>query len=116
MNAVILLAAVVLSPVEANIRHEYAQDVAAMRAEGVCEHTVAVVAHRLRREIGEEYKAMLPCELRDAVRVRNIKKYGDPLGPTYCWLVARGRSDTQIADAAGRVGGKDLFGATAEEK
>jgi hypothetical protein len=39
---------------------------------------------------------------------RNLREYGDKLGPSIEWLRARGKSWEQIIQSAIRPGGKDL--------
>jgi hypothetical protein len=61
-----------------------------------------------RRAIGEAFKDMTPPELREQIYARNLKTYGDKLGPSVDWLRAQGKSWGQIIESAVRTGGKDL--------
>lgn len=42
------------------------------------------------------------------IRERNLQKYGDPVGPTEEYFIARGLSDDQMIESAMRTGGEDL--------
>jgi RHS repeat-associated protein len=80
-----------------------------MLAEG---EDVEVVARRLnaaRRAIGVKYKNKTPEALREKIYERNMKLYGDPLGPTADFLhINMKKSWDQIIESSSRTGGKDL--------
>lgn len=63
---------------------------------------VARQAHSLRREIGIKYKDITPEPSRDRIYARNLKKYGDSLGPTIEYLRAIGKTWLQIIESASR--------------
>ncbi|MEG3909633.1 hypothetical protein QT979_17385 [Microcoleus sp. w2-18bC1] len=63
---------------------------------------VARQAHSLRREIGIKYKDLTPEPSRDRIYARNLKKYGDSLGPTIEYLRAIGKTWLQILESASR--------------
>ena len=69
----------------------------------------AKILHELRRTIGEKYKNRTLGWLKKIIYCRNVKKYGDYLGPTHEKLSAQGKSDAQIIKSAARTGGQDLF-------
>jgi len=47
-----------------------------------------------------KYKDATPQPLRDFIYERNIKEYGDPLRPTFEWLIEEGRTFEQIVNSA----------------
>jgi hypothetical protein len=61
-----------------------------------------------RRAIGEAFKEITPPALRETIYARNLKIYGDRLGPSVDWLRAHGKTWDQIIGSAVRTGGKDL--------
>jgi len=63
---------------------------------------IARQAHSFRREIGIKYKDITPEPLRDRIYARNLKKYGDALGPTIEYLRAAGKTWLQIMESASR--------------
>lgn len=80
-----------------------------LRREGYCEESVARAAHLLRREIGQEYKAISSPAMQAKIRERNLAKYGDPLGPTIDYLRAKGLTWREIAEGACTPGGEDVI-------
>lgn len=62
----------------------------------------------MRRDLGEAFKGLTPTEMLKEITERNIKVYGDPLGPSIDWLRQRGRSWLDIINGAARPGGRDL--------
>ena len=80
-----------------------------LRAEGLCEESVARTAHQLRRDIGQEYKAITSVDMREKIRKRNLAKYGDPLGPTIHYLRAKGLDWREIIAGACSPGGEDVI-------
>lgn len=79
-----------------------------MQKNGHTEEEIARTLHKLRRDLGEKYKNLTPSENREIIYSRNLKKYGDKLGPTIEWLRAQGQSWDAIAESASRTGGRDL--------
>lgn len=80
----------------------------AMRASGTSPEKIARTLHAERRALGVKYKDLTPEPLRSEIYARNIKKYGDPLGPSIDWLRGRGKSWEAIIETAARPGGADL--------
>ncbi|MET9018218.1 hypothetical protein ABZX74_46660 [Streptomyces olivaceoviridis] len=76
--------------------------------EGVSSEDTARGLHAMRRAIGVKYKNLTPEEKRAEIFERNLRKYGDPLGPSVEWLRKRGKSWEEISDSAVRTGGEDL--------
>jgi filamentous hemagglutinin len=79
-----------------------------MRAAGATPEQVARQVSGLRRELGVKYKNITPPEKLEEIYARNLKKYGDKLGPTIDFLRAKGKTWEQITESASRAGGKDL--------
>jgi hypothetical protein len=79
-----------------------------MRAAGATPEQVARQVHQLRREIGVQYKDLTPPVKLAEIYERNMRVYGDKLGPSIDWLRAKGKSWEQITESASRSGGKDL--------
>jgi hypothetical protein len=78
---------------------------------GVEVEHVARRLHRKRRAIGVRYKLQTPLFGKRgqlAVYRRNLRKYGNPLGPSVEWLRSRGRTWEEICGSACRTGGRDL--------
>ncbi len=98
------------------LRQHYIQDVQQkvgslvqeLRQAGASDEQIARAANAERRAIGQEYKDATPEPMKSQIYGRNEEKYGDPLGPTYDYLKAQGKTDQQIIDASQRTGGGDL--------
>jgi archaellum component FlaC len=71
---------------------------------------IARMVSQMRRDLGIKYKDMTPPELREIYYEANIKKYGDPLGPTIEYLRSRGNTWEEIIASACREGGRGLPG------
>lgn len=82
--------------------------VSKMRAGGSSSEEIARALHGLRRELGVKYKSLTPDNVLQQIYQRNLKKYGDKLGPTIDYLRQQGKSWDDIIDSAIRTGGKDL--------
>jgi hypothetical protein len=80
----------------------------AMRAEGHSEEDIARAVSAERRALGVQYKARTPPDELAQIHERNLKIYGDKLGPTIEWHRNAGRSWEQIIESASRPGGGDL--------
>jgi RHS repeat-associated protein len=78
------------------------------RAAGMSVDDTARMLHGLRRELGRKFKELTPALERERIRVRNLQKYGDELGPTIEYFRSRGESWQEILDSACRPGGRDL--------
>ncbi len=71
---------------------------------------VARTVSQMRRDLGVKYKDMTPPELRERIYTRNIKEYGDPLGPSIDHLrIVDKKSWEEIIESACKVGGADLL-------
>jgi hypothetical protein len=79
-----------------------------MRAAGATPEQVARQVSGMRRELGVKYKNITPPEKLEEIYARNLKNYGDKLGPTIDFLRAKGKTWEQITESASRAGGKDL--------
>jgi hypothetical protein len=67
--------------------------------------------HAMRRRLGLRYKLRTPvfgAKGLISITRRNLRKYGDPLGPSVEQLRARGRTWEQISESACRPGGNDV--------
>ncbi|MDH1551417.1 MULTISPECIES: DUF6861 domain-containing protein [Pseudomonas] len=85
------------------------QRVAAMRGSTESLEAIAKFAYSSRTKIKLKYREFTPPDLLKTIDERNIGKYGDKLGPTFEWLVEKGKSFEQIIESATRSGGGDLF-------
>ncbi|MBW1903109.1 MAG: hypothetical protein JRJ20_15995 [Deltaproteobacteria bacterium] len=99
----------------APLRQEYIKEVVslelkafAMEEEGVSLEIIAKTLHAERRKIGEKYKDLTPEGLRKNIYVRNIKQYGDPLGPSIDYLRGKGKPWEDIIKSASKPSGKDI--------
>ncbi|MCS6912999.1 MAG: hypothetical protein RMK29_18415 [Myxococcales bacterium] len=78
------------------LRQAYERDVArlAERAaelerSGMSLEDIARTLHKERRELGIRYKDVTPQPLRDYIYEINMQRYGDPLGPSFDYLVRK---------------------------
>jgi hypothetical protein len=85
-----------------------ADEVAAWQKAGADPELIAREAWANRRALGIQYKNITPADELARIQARNLKKYGDPLGPSIEWLRSRGRTWEQIIESATRTGGRDL--------
>jgi hypothetical protein len=81
---------------------------AGMRAAGSTPEEIALRLHTKRRVIALRYKYLTAPEARGSIYQRNLRKYGDQLGPTIEYLRNTGKSWEAIIESASRAGGKDL--------
>jgi len=74
---------------------------------GVITEADAKALYEARRSLGIEFKDQTPTPLRDFIYERNITKYdGDPLGPTWEWMMDNYDGDyLEITEAAARPAG-----------
>lgn len=101
------------------LRKRYEAEVQALRqlraeleARGIDVEQIAREPHRQRRAIGLRYKLRTPVFGRRgqiAIYRRNMRKYGNLLGPSIDWLRLRGRTWEEICEGACRAGGRDLL-------
>lgn len=63
---------------------------------------LAQQAHQARRDLGVQYKHLTPEPLRDYIYAINQQRYGDPLGPTFDYLLQQGRTYTDIIHSSAR--------------
>lgn len=66
-----------------------------MREDGIAEDEIAKGAHQARRDLGQQFKDNTDPALREVIYKRNLKVYGDPLGPKYEDLKRGYRIDDQ---------------------
>ena len=67
---------------------------------------------RLTKDVvdnGSRERMTAPPELLEKILERNMRVYGDPLGPTVERLRNQGKTWEQIIESASRPGGKDIF-------
>lgn len=67
-----------------------------------------VSIHQIRRKLGLQYKDLTAPDKLAGIYERNMRVYGDKLGPSIDWLRGKGKSWEQITESASRSGGKDL--------
>lgn len=79
-----------------------------MRGAGVSLEDIARAMHAQRRSVGELFKDLTPEPLQTQIFDRNIRRYGDPPGPSVDWLRAQGKTWEEIIEGATRTGGQDL--------
>lgn len=72
-----------------------------LRSEGKSEEQIAREMHRLRRELGRQYKEAAPPLFRAYIYAATATRYGDPLGPTYEMLREK-KTCQQIIESATR--------------
>lgn len=97
------------------LRRQYVEEVQflagkaeTMRLSGATQEEIARTLHADRRALGVKYKNLTPPAKLEEIYQRNLKKYGDKLGPTVEWLRERGKSWDDIIHSASRTGGRDL--------
>ncbi|MFJ4393623.1 DUF6861 domain-containing protein [Pseudomonas sp. NPDC089396] len=88
---------------------ELQQQVSAMKASGATSKAIAEFAYSSRTTLKLKYREFTPPDLLKVIDERNMGKYGDKIGPTFEWLVIKGKSFDQIIESATRSGGGDLF-------
>lgn len=76
---------------------------------------IARQAHSLRHQIGLKYKELTPQQERDCIYARNLKRYGEPLGPTIEYLRVIGKTWLQIIESASRPNPGDINDILREE-
>ncbi len=74
---------------------------AILRSEGLSEEQTAREMHRLRRDLGRQYKDAAPPLFRAYIYAATAARYGDPLGPTYEMLREK-KTCQQIIESASR--------------
>ncbi len=74
---------------------------AKLRSEGLSEEQIAREMHKLRRELGRQFKEAAPPLFREYIYAATAAKYGDPLGPTYEQLRGE-KTCQQIIESAAR--------------
>ncbi len=79
-----------------------AENIVNWRSIGLSTQQIARNAWELRRELGVRFKDLTPQPLRDAIYQRNLATYGDPLGPTWEYLITR-KTFEQIISSASRA-------------
>jgi hypothetical protein len=80
-----------------------------LRAAGKTPEEIARTLHQMRRDIGIKYKDLTPAEKMAEIHARNLKEYGDKLGPSIDYLRrVKEKSWDEIIESSSRTGGKDL--------
>ncbi|MBN1254276.1 MAG: VCBS repeat-containing protein [Deltaproteobacteria bacterium] len=79
-----------------------------MEVAGIPRENIAKLLHAQRRALGVKYKNLTPPKKLEEIYQRNLRKYGDQLGPSIEWLRAKGKTWNQIIESATETGGKDL--------
>ena len=105
-------------PGKTPLRQRYEAEVRALAdlhtdltAAGVEIEQVARELHKRRRAIGLRYKLRTPVRGKQgqiAIYRRNLRRYGNPFGPSVVWLRRRGRTWEEICESASRTDGRDL--------
>ncbi len=61
-----------------------------LRSQGKTDEEIARTVSQMRRDLGVQYKDATPPTLREYIYELNESRYnGDPLGPTFDWLMER---------------------------
>src|SRR5690606_35736905 len=81
---------------------------AAMRQAGSSPEQIARALHAERNALKARFRELSPPDAVRRFEQRNIKRYGDPLGPSIDQLRGAGKSWEQIVESATRSGGRDL--------
>nr|WP_245947936.1 DUF637 domain-containing protein [Halomonas montanilacus] len=89
--------------------YDLQQSVDAFRATGADLEDVARYAYSARSELKVKYREYTPPEVLETINARNLQRYGDEVGPTFDYLVDKGKTSDQIIESATRAGGGDLF-------
>jgi hypothetical protein len=91
------------------LRQAYESEVAGLKAygdellsSGMSEEKVAQALNQARRDLGIKYKNATPQPLRDYIYEINRGRYGDELGPTYDYLIGKGKNDIDIINSSSR--------------
>ncbi|HBF36150.1 MAG TPA: hypothetical protein DDW50_02390 [Firmicutes bacterium] len=80
-----------------------AETAAKMRQQGFKDEEMARSLSQMRRKLGVQYKDVSPPILREYIYEVNMRRYNDPLGPDFKWLMRKYDGDyTQIIEAATR--------------
>ncbi|MEK6334072.1 MAG: LamG-like jellyroll fold domain-containing protein [Acidobacteriota bacterium] len=85
-----------------------ADKAAYLKTTGHSVEEIAIQLHAERRALGVKYKDITPPEILQKILERNLRKYGDELGPSIDWLRRQGKSWKDIIESASRPGGGDL--------
>lgn len=99
----------------AKMRDEYEAEVKALRGVAASmqgnksEEEIARHVSAERRKLGIKYKDLTPADKREQIYARNLKKYGDKLGPTPDYLRGKGKSWGDITEGACNPGGEDII-------
>jgi len=84
---------------------------AEMKKAGSTSEEIARTVHKMRRDLGIKYKDMTPVSLRKQIYARNLRDYGDELGPTIDYLRnTKGYSWERIIESSSKPGGSNIFG------
>jgi hypothetical protein len=75
-----------------------------LQAQGKGPEEIARTLNEARRQIGVKYKDLTPPDILEQIYARNLRDYGDKLGPTVDWLRAHNKTWEQIAESASKPG------------
>jgi hypothetical protein len=78
------------------------------RAAGQNAEATARFLNAERNALKVQYRNLGPADAAKQFELRNIEKYGNPIGPTIEQLRAQGKTWEQIIGSASRPGGSDL--------
>ena len=97
------------------LRQAYVDEVAGLanrakelRNAGHSTEQIARTLHAKRNALKLKYRKLSPADKIRQFEQRNLKKYGDPLGPSITQLRVAGKSWDDIIKSATRPGGSDL--------
>jgi hypothetical protein len=79
-----------------------------MKYKGMSDEQIARVLHAERRQLGVEYKDLTPPDILEGIYQRNLKTYGDKLGPSIEQLIKDGKSWQDIIESSSRPGGSGV--------
>lgn len=81
---------------------------ASARAAGQNAEATARMVHAERNALKLQYRELTPANMVEQFELRNIQKYGNPVGPSIDQLRASGKTWEQIIESASRSGEADL--------
>jgi hypothetical protein len=82
-------------------------DYARLLEAGRSEEEIGRHLYTRRQELRYEFRKQLPAAMRLYLSIRDMRRYGNTLGPPIGWLVEI-KSWSEIAESAMHPGGKDL--------
>jgi len=85
------------------------ESVDTLRAGGASEEEIAKYAYNARNELKIKYRQYTPPDELERIDLRNVERYGDKIGPSFDYLLGKGKSFEQIIESSTRAGGGDLY-------